>query len=93
MPKPEASEAALLRLIAAIIADETGASRPRRLLRVTRAAEVPGWDSLSHGRIVLALEDRLGVTIDIARTYEFEDLGALVDYLRDLEATRAPPDV
>jgi acyl carrier protein len=79
-------EDALLGVIAAIIADETGAARRRRLTRATRAAEVPGWDSLTHGRIVLALEERLQVRIDIAQTYELADLGGLVDYLSGLGA-------
>jgi acyl carrier protein len=79
------SEADLLRIIAESVAAETGAPRVRRLGRATRAAQVPGWDSLMHGRIVLALEERLGLSIDIARTYELEDIGALADYLSDLQ--------
>jgi acyl carrier protein len=78
--------AALLRLIAEIIADETGASRLPRMNRATRASQVPGWDSLIHTRIVLALEERLGLSIDVARTYECRDLGGLVDYLSELSA-------
>lgn len=79
---------AMLRLIAEIVAEETGARRARRVTRATRAAQVPGWDSLLHGRIVLALEDRLGVTIDIDRTYECRDVGGLADYLAELTALR-----
>jgi acyl carrier protein len=79
-----AADADLLRLIADIVAEETGAARPRRLIRARRAADVPGWDSLSHARIMLALEDRLGVRIDIQRSYELADLGALADYLAGL---------
>jgi acyl carrier protein len=86
LPAREPNPAGLLQLMAAVIADETGAARPRRLVRASRAAEIPGWDSLSHGRIMLALEARLGIAIDIALTYEFCDIGALVDYLADLQA-------
>jgi acyl carrier protein len=82
----EDAPAALLRLIAEIIAEETGAPRPPRMTRATRAGQVPGWDSLIHGRIMLALEDRLGFAIDIARTYECRDVGSLVDYLGELSA-------
>ncbi len=78
----------MLRLIGAIVAEETGARRSRRVTRATRAIEVPGWDSLIHGRIVLALEDRLGVRIDIGRTYECRDIGGLIDYLAELTAGR-----
>jgi acyl carrier protein len=79
---------AMLRLIADIVAEETGASRARRLTRGTRAAQVPGWDSLIHGRVVMALEDRLGVRIDVARTYDCRDIGGLIDYLAELTAPR-----
>ena len=79
---------AMLRLIAEIVAEETGAARARRLTRATRAAQVPGWDSLIHGRIVMALEDRLGVRIDVARTYDCRDIGGLIDYLAELAASR-----
>jgi acyl carrier protein len=77
---------AMLRLIADIVAEETGGRRARRFTRATRAAQVPGWDSLIHGRIVLALEDRLGVRIDIGRTYDCRDVGGLADYLAELTA-------
>jgi acyl carrier protein len=78
------TEPDLLRLIAETVAAETGARRMRRLDRATRAAQIPGWDSLIHGRIVLALEQRLGLAIDIAQTYECDDIGGLVDYLAAL---------
>jgi acyl carrier protein len=78
------SELDLLRIVAEAVAAETGARRVRRLDRATRAAQIPGWDSLNHGRIVLALEERLGLAIDIAHTFELRDVGALVDYLAAL---------
>ena len=74
----------MLHLLADIVAEESGARRHGRLTRATRAIAVPGWDSLSHARIMLSLEDRLGVRIDIARSYEFDDLGGLLDYLAGL---------
>lgn len=46
------------------------------------AAEVPGWDSLTHTRIMLAVEERLGIELDIRQTYEAADMGALVAVLR-----------
>jgi acyl carrier protein len=78
------SDPDLLRIVAETVAAETGARRVRRLDRASRAGQIPGWDSLIHGRIVLALEERLGLRIDIARTYELADVGALVDYLAAL---------
>ena len=82
------NEAALLELIAETVAAETGARRARPMTRDTKAAQVPGWDSLIHARIVLALEDRLGVAIDIGRTYDCGDVGGLADYLASLTAAR-----
>lgn len=45
------------------------------------AAQVPGWDSLSHAELIMALEDALGVRIDPAKAFDYPDLGALVDDL------------
>ena len=84
LPHANAEQVALLRLIAEIVADETGAGRVKRVMPKTRASQVPGWDSLIHGRIMLALEERLGVRVDIAHTYALRDLGGLADYLRAL---------
>lgn len=78
----------LLRAIAATVAAVTGARRVPRLTRATKAGQVPGWDSLMHSRIVLALEQRLGLRIDIVRSYELSDLGAFADYLAELARAR-----
>ena len=45
--------------------------------RATTALDVPGWDSLSHTIVILALEKRFGITIPAGT--EFADVGALVD--------------
>ncbi len=84
MPDGGEKEAALLRVIADVVAAETGARRVPRLRRAADAGDVPGWDSLMHSRIVLALEERLHIRIDIAHTYELRNLGDLVDYLAGL---------
>jgi acyl carrier protein len=78
----------LLQTIAAVVAAETGARAMRRMTRQTRAAQVPGWDSLMHSRIVLALEERLALRIDVSRTYELRDLGEFADYLSALAGQR-----
>ena len=45
----------------------------------TTAASVEGWDSLAHARIVMNLEARLDVDIDMDRTYRMATVGDLVD--------------
>ncbi len=48
------------------------------------AASVPGWDSLSHARIIAAVEDAYGVRFrvgDIVRLANVGQLQALVDRL------------
>lgn len=50
----------------------------------TTAATVPGWDSLSHARIIAAVEDAYGVRFrmaDIVRLANVGQLQALVDKL------------
>jgi len=48
----------------------------------TTAADVAGWDSLAHGRIMLTLEVELGVRIDIEKTYSATRVGELIPILR-----------
>jgi len=48
----------------------------------TTASMVPGWDSLSHARIISAVEDAYGIrfqTRDIIRLETVAQLQALVD--------------
>ncbi len=48
----------------------------------TTAADVAGWDSLAHGRIMLTLEVELGIRIDIEKTYLATKIGELVPIFR-----------
>jgi acyl carrier protein len=48
----------------------------------TASAEVPGWDSLSHVNVVLAVEKHFGVhfrNVDVLRLKNVGDLQRLVD--------------
>lgn len=47
--------------------------------RETTALDVPGWDSLSHTIVLLAIEERLKVRVRPG--IEFADIGELVDHL------------
>ncbi|MEO8453194.1 MAG: acyl carrier protein [Gemmatimonadota bacterium] len=52
------------------------------LRRGTRAYEVPGWDSLSHAMIVVAVEDEYGVrfsTRDVVGLQSVGDLERLIE--------------
>jgi acyl carrier protein len=50
--------------------------------RTTTADAVPGWDSLSHVRIILALEAEYGIrfsTLEVLRMKQVGDLQDLID--------------
>ena len=50
------------------------------------AAQVPGWDSLSHAELIMSVEEAYGVLIDPASAFDYADLGTLID---DVERLRA----
>ncbi|WP_298363966.1 acyl carrier protein [Azospirillum sp.] len=47
----------------------------------TTAADVDGWDSLSHVRILLEIEKSLGIRFDGSEAAHVKDVGALVDLI------------
>jgi len=47
----------------------------------TTAADVPGWDSLAHINIMVAVETEYGVHFSSSQLSAFRDLGALQDHL------------
>jgi acyl carrier protein len=49
------------------------------------AADVPGWDSFAHVRLMFEIESRLGCEIDVTQTYEFQDVGELMIHLAGLK--------
>jgi acyl carrier protein len=50
-----------------------------RLSRATTAADVPGWDSLAHVRLILAVEKTFGVKFSAAQVTKLKNVGDLVD--------------
>jgi acyl carrier protein len=64
--------------IQAVIAEETSAPQAS-IGPNSSAATIPGWDSLAHTRIVMSLEFRLGVTLDMDATYRAPNVQALAD--------------
>ncbi len=58
----------------------------------TTAADVDGWDSLSHVRILLEIEKRLGIRFDGSEASHAKDVGELVDLIgRALTRRRKVP--
>jgi len=63
--------------IVAAIREETG-NGTLAIEREMTAMDVPGWDSLAHVRILLNLEDRVGVAVDVDQTYRAACIGDLI---------------
>ena len=72
------NDEALLATIAAVIGDRLGAD-PARITRETRAEDVDGWDSVTHTLIVMEIERRLAIGMDMNAAFDVADVGGLVD--------------
>jgi acyl carrier protein len=57
--------------------------------RHTTAADVPGWDSLMHVRLMLAVEKAFQVRFSSAEVAGLGNVGALVDLLNRKTARQA----
>lgn len=66
-------------LIEAIKEETDGFNSP--ITDETTAADVPGWDSMAHVRIIMNAEQRLKTKFDIASTYDANNVGELVSVL------------
>ena len=47
----------------------------------TKAAEVAGWDSLAHLKLLVALEPALGVKFQLSEMNASADVGELIDLI------------
>jgi acyl carrier protein len=47
----------------------------------TSAADVPGWDSLTHIQIIIAIERKYGLRFTATEVAQLEDAGSLVDLI------------
>jgi acyl carrier protein len=45
----------------------------------TVIGELPGWDSVAHFRIMIALENDFGILFDLEEHTEFETVGQVID--------------
>lgn len=59
---------------------ETFGDDSLQLTRESIAEDVPGWDSLSHTILMLALEDEFAITLPPS-TKAFTNVGQLVDLI------------
>jgi acyl carrier protein len=80
------TDAELLGAIQSAVRSETG-DETIVISPETTAADVAGWDSLAHGRIMLTLEVELGIRFDIEKTYLATTVGELVPILRSALST------
>jgi acyl carrier protein len=47
----------------------------------TIADDVSGWDSFTHMQLMFEIESRLGRKVDVSKTYDLENVGALIRFL------------
>ncbi len=55
--------------------------RPEQITPRSCAEEIPGWDSVQHLNLVLALEDEFGVRFDPEEIDEMKTVGQIVALL------------
>ena len=51
------------------------------LTEATTAEDVDGWDSISHVKLIIALEAELGIRFEAKEISDMEDVGALLDLI------------
>jgi acyl carrier protein len=73
------SDATLSRLIEVIRREF--ASADTAIDASSTAADVDGWDSVSHTMLVLALEDEFGCKLDFGKTLDAATVGELAAYV------------
>ena len=55
-------------------------SRPfEQITNATVADDIEGWDSLANAEIILALEDALGVELEVEDLLELDNVGLMVE--------------
>ena len=60
-----------------------------RLADSTRAADVAGWDSLAHLKLLVALEPALGVKFQLSEMNAATNVGELLDLILAKRAAKA----
>jgi len=55
----------------------------------TTSADIEGWDSLSHAVLIMNIEEAFDVDLPLDRVYALNDVGDLVNLLREVSAAKA----
>lgn len=71
-----------LSLVKRIIASEFGVSAAL-ISPTTVASDILGWDSFSHGSLILELENEIGNTLPLERTLELQTVGELAQLVEE----------
>lgn len=77
----------LMDQIVAIVADVFQADGVS-MTAATAAADVNGWDSVTHTILILELERRFDIEIPLEATYRLRNLGELADFISEQRAAR-----
>lgn len=75
----------ILPIVSAVVSD-TFQVPAETVTRDLEAADVQGWDSLAHARVILALEQSLGLRLPARRAFAAANVGALCDLIAELGA-------
>ena len=75
--------------VISVVAETFGVEH-RAISRDTIAADIDGWDSLSHTVLMLRLEKRLRMRISERVAIKANSVGALIDLLCDQAEGRTP---
>lgn len=66
----------VIELVAGALDVDPSALSPR-----TTSDEVPQWDSLGYLRLLMAIEERFGVRIELEKMPELNSIARIVEYL------------
>jgi acyl carrier protein len=70
---------------------DTFACAPNQVTRQSTAADVDGWDSLSHAVLLVTIERRFGVRLSYDEVYAIADVGGLIDCVTRAVMAKAGP--
>ena len=75
------SRAELLEMIRDILADIVD-QESLRLTEATTADEVADWDSINHVKLILGLEQELGIRFDTEEIEDLSNVGQFIDLIQ-----------
>jgi acyl carrier protein len=68
----------LVDIVMSGISEQFGVGK-QSLSEATVASDVAGWDSFSHGQLLLGIETRLGRPLQLDRLFAVKTVGELID--------------